>query len=334
MTDMTMTDETTEAPGDYLSHYLEPLRPLLADARTTDIYINRPGEVWRERLGGDIARLPMTTLDNDYLLRLVRQVAVYSHQGLSRAYPLLSASLPDGARIQIAMPPATQHHIAIAIRRHRAAALPLAAYVLEPARRRDGVPAATGDLAAYLADAVRQRRNIVISGGTSSGKTTLLNSLLGEIPVSERLITIEDAAELQPRHANRVQLIAARGGQGEANVTPNDLLEAALRMRPDRILLGELRGAEAYTFLRAINTGHPGSITTVHADSAEGALRQLAIMILQGAQNLDYANAYALVTSMIDIVVQIDRIDHRRCITEVLRPADQAGMSQMRHAQI
>ena len=317
---------TTDYPGDYLSHYLEPLRPLLADAETTDIYINRPGEIWRERLGGDIARLSLPVLDSDYLQRLARQVAVFSHQGLSRAHPLLSASLPDGARIQIVMPPATQTHIAMAIRRHRAAVMPLSAYSLESVRSRHSTPAPTGELAAYLADAVRQKRNIVISGGTSSGKTTLLNSLLAEIPLSERLITIEDAAELRPGHANRVQLIAARGGQGEANVTPNDLLEAALRMRPDRILLGELRGAEAYTFLRAINTGHPGSITTVHADSAEGALRQLAIMILQGAANLDYANAYVLVKSMVDIVVQIDRVDGRRCVSEVLALGDSIGL--------
>jgi type IV secretion system protein VirB11 len=311
-----------DGPSDYLGHYLEPLLPLLCDPDTTDIYINRPGEVWRERLGGDIACLSMPVLDADYLRRLARQVAVHSHQGLSRAHPLLSASLPDGARIQIVMPPATQAHIAMAIRRHRAAALPLSSYALEPPRRRERGPDAGGDLGAYLAGAVRQRRNIVISGGTSSGKTTLLNSLLAEIPLTERLITIEDAAELQPAHANRVQLIAVRGGQGEAQVTPNDLLEAALRMRPDRILLGELRGAEAYTFLRAINTGHPGSITTVHADSTEGALRQLAIMILQGAQNLDYANAYALVKSMIDIVVQIDRVDGRRCVSDVLSLSD------------
>jgi len=322
-----------DAAHDYLAHYLAPLQPLLADAETTDIYINRPGEIWRERLGGEIACLAMPVLDEDYLQRLARQVAVHSHQGLSRAHPLLSASLPDGARIQIVMPPATQHYIAMAIRRHRAAAMPLAAYGLEPSRRRAGIAAPEGELAAWLAEAVRQRRNIVISGGTSSGKTTLLNSLLAEIPQSERLITIEDAAELQPAHANRVQLIAARGGQGEADVTSNDLLQAALRMRPDRILLGELRGTEAYTFLRAINTGHPGSITTVHADSAEGALRQLAIMILQGAQNLDYTNAYGLVTSMIDIVVQIDRVDNRRCITEVL-PLGGAAMSQMQHDQI
>jgi type IV secretion system protein VirB11 len=311
----------TDAPGDYLSHYLTPLLPMLAQEDTTDIYINRPGEIWLERLDGDISCLRRPELDTGYLERLVRQVAVYSHQGLSRAHPLLSASLPDGARIQVAIPPATQAHIAIAIRRHRAMALPLSSYRHEATPRKAMASAPTGELAVLLGDAVRQRRNIVISGGTSSGKTTLLNSLLGEIPLSERLITIEDAPELQPRHPNSVRLIAARGGHGEAEVTPNDLLEAALRMRPDRILLGELRGAEAYTFLRAINTGHPGSITTIHADSADAALKQLAIMILQGAHNLDYANAYALATSMIDIVIQVNRIDGRRCISEVLYTA-------------
>lgn len=309
---------TPDEPGDYLSHYLQPLQPFLDDADATDLYINQPGEVWCERIGGVIERVALPVLDDEYMKHLARQVAVYANQGLSRAHPLLSASLPGGARIQIVMPPATQKHIAIAIRRHRTLAMPLASYTLETVLRPEPGPKPSRELAAYLTEAVRSKRNIVISGGTSSGKTTLLNSLLVEIPPSERLITIEDAIELQPIHANRVQLLAARGGQGEANVTPNDLLEAALRMRPDRILLGELRGAEAFTFLRAINTGHPGSITTVHADSAEGALRQLAIMVLQGASNLDYANAYALVRSMIDIVIQTERVNGRRCVSDII----------------
>jgi type IV secretion system protein VirB11 len=167
---------------------------------------------------------------------------------------------------------------------------------------------------------VRRRWNIVISGGTSSGKTTFLNSLIGEIPRVERLISIEDARELQMAHANCVHLVAARGGQGEAIVTHNDLLEAALRMRPDRILLGELRGGEAYAFLRAINTGHPGSMTTLHADSAEGALIQLAMTIIQGAPNLGYDNALQLVRSMVDVVVQVERRDGRRSITAISMP--------------
>jgi type IV secretion system protein VirB11 len=121
-------------------------------------------------------------------------------------------------------------------------------------------------------------------------------------------------------HANCVHLVAARGGQGEAIVTHNDLLEAALRMRPDRILLGELRGGEAYAFLRAINTGHPGSMTTLHADSAEGALIQLAMTIIQGAPNLGYDNALQLVRSMVDVVVQVERRDGRRSITAISMP--------------
>ncbi len=306
-----------ERPIDYLDHYLEPLSPLLADDEITDLFINRPGEVWIERLGGELSHCPAPVLDARHLQRLVRQVAAHANQGLSRTHPLLSATLPGGARIQVVLPPATPEHVAIAIRRHRAMALPLSAYFMdllaagvEPSPERD-------ELADFLSGVVRRRWNVVISGGTSSGKTTLLNSLINEIPRVERLISIEDARELRMAHPNCVHLVAARGGQGEAIVTPNDLLEAALRMRPDRILLGELRGAEAYTFLRAINTGHPGSMTTLHADSPDGALIQLATMIIQGAPNLGFDNALQLVRSMVDVVVQVERRGGRRPITAI-----------------
>ncbi len=308
----------TALPVDYLDHYLAPLQPFLADADVSDIFINQPCQVWVERLGGEIGRVGVPELDADHLDRFSRLVAAHSSQGLSRVHPLVSATLRGGARIQIVIPPAALGHVAIAIRCHRAMALPLSAYRLETGSREVGRLPETSDAAAFLAEAVRRRLNIVISGGTSSGKTTLLNSLLREIPLQERLITIEDAPELQPGHENTVRLIATRGGQGEAHVTPNDLLEAALRMRPDRILLGELRGVEAYTFLRAINTGHPGSMTTVHADSPEGALVQLTMMILQGAHNLDYENAYTLVSKMVDVVVQVDRHAGRRSITAIV----------------
>lgn len=306
------------APLDYLDYYLAPLQPFLADAGVSDIFINRPGEIWVERLGGEIGCVRVPELDSDHLHRFSRQVAAHSSQGLSRTYPLISATLRGGARIQIVIPPAALDHVAIAIRCHRAMALPLSAYQLDPGLREAGVAADVSGAATFLAHAVKRRLNIVISGGTSSGKTTLLNSLLREIPPNERLITIEDAPELQPGHENAVRLIATRGGRGEAQVTPNDLLEAALRMRPDRILLGELRGVEAYTFLRATNTGHPGSMTTIHADSPDGALSQLTMMILQGAQNLDYDNAYKLVSNMVDVVVQVARHAGRRSITAIV----------------
>jgi type IV secretion system protein VirB11 len=306
-----------DGPADYLDHYLEPLAPLLADDQITDLFINRPGELWIERLGGEVCLRSAPELDARRLHRLVRQVAAHAHQGLSRTHPLLSATLPGGARIQVVLPPATPEHVAIAIRRHRAMALPLSAYLMDPSPRADAPPTECDRLADYLSEAVRRRWNIVISGGTSSGKTTLLNSLVSEIPRSERLISIEDARELQMDQPNCVHLIAARGGQGEAIVTSNDLLEASLRMRPDRILLGELRGGEAYTFLRAINTGHPGSMTTLHADSPEGAVVQLAMMIVQGAPNLDFDNALQLVRGMVDVVVQVERRGGQRPITAI-----------------
>ena len=137
-----------------------------------------------------------------------------------------------------------------------------------------------------LAAAVRARKNIVVAGGTSTGKTTFLNALLREVPAEERLILIEDTPELFIRHANAVGLLAARGSLGEAQVNANDLLSASLRMRPDRIILGELRGEEAFAFLRAINTGHPGSMTTVHADSPERAIEQIVLLTLQAGTQL------------------------------------------------
>ena len=133
----------------------------------------------------------------------------------------------------------------------------------------------------FLTKAVQSHQNIVISGGTSTGKTTFLNALLQEIPLDERIITIEDTREVNAPHGNMLNLIAAKGDQGKALITIQDLLEATLRLRPDRIILGELRGKEAYTFLRAINTGHPGSICTLHADSPKGAIDQLSLMVLQ-----------------------------------------------------
>ena len=141
----------------------------------------------------------------------------------------------------------------------------------------------------FLRQAVRLRKNIIVSGGTSTGKTTFLNALVKEIPLGERLIMIEDTPEIRLEHPNAVGLVAARGTLGEARVNVEDLLQASLRMRPDRILLGELRGPEAYSFLRAVNSGHPGSITTVHADSPRAAVDQIALMVMQAGANLSRA---------------------------------------------
>jgi type IV secretion system protein VirB11 len=146
----------------------------------------------------------------------------------------------------------------------------------------------------------------------------LLNSLLQEIPAQERLILIEDTPELRISHANSVGLLAVKGDQGEALVKADDLLQAALRMRPDRIILGELRGAEAYTFLRAVNTGHPGSLTTIHADSPERAIEQLALIVLQTGTQLSRQDIVHYVRSTVDLVVQLERRDGKRIVSQMM----------------
>lgn len=307
----------------YLDSYLAPLARFLAREDVTDIYINRPEELWIETLMGGIERHEAPALTRAALLRLARQVAAFATQGINREHPLLAAHLPDGSRIQVALPPATRGEVAIAIRRHVAAGLTLDAYCemggeTVPLTRAGNEPAGAGsdlpegDTIAMLRQAVRDRRNILISGGTSSGKTTFLNALLREVPESERLILIEDTPELQLTHANAVGLLASRGVMGEAGVTAEDLLIAALRMRPDRIILGEIRGSEAMTFLRAINTGHPGSLSTIHADSPDRAIDQLALLALQGGSKLGWVEVCNYIRRSIALIVQLERVGKRR----------------------
>ena len=315
----------------YLGRYLAPLAFALDRDDATDIYINRPGELWLETLGGAIERHEVPTLEGALLARLARQVAALGHQGISREHPLLSASLPDGSRIQIVIPPATRGEIAVAIRKHVSADLTLDDYVTADAFRDirqagEAQSAAieqvralvdTGDVAAALREAVRGRLNILISGGTSSGKTTFLNALIREISPDERLILIEDTPEIRLDHANAVGLIAARSVLGEAAVTANDLVSASLRMRPDRIILGELRGPEAFAFLRAVNTGHPGSMTTIHADSVDRAFEQLALLVLEGGSTLQREDILAYVRTTVDVVLQLRRDAGGRRVSEV-----------------
>ena len=317
----------------YLRAYLAPLERVLARPDVTDIYVNRPGEIWAETLGGAVERHDAPDLDTATLERLARQIAAISHQGISREHPLLSASLPDGSRVQIVAPPATRGAMAIAIRKHISSDLALGDYVAAGAfantsRRLVAGKSETdlrlaemleaGDIAEMLATAVKARKNILVSGGTSTGKTTFLNALIREIPAEERLILIEDTPELHQHHHNLVGLLAARGSLGEARVGATDLLAASLRMRPDRIILGELRGEEAYTFLRAINTGHPGSMTSVHADSAERAIEQIVLLVLQAGTQLSRDDVRHYVRSTVDVYVQLARTGGQRRVAEVL----------------
>jgi type IV secretion system protein VirB11 len=316
--------------GVYLDTYLSALAPWLTRDDVTDLLINQPGEVWIETTGGMLTRIAAPQVTDVVLNRLARQIAAATHQGVNREQPLLSATLPDGGRVQIIGPPATRGGMAIAIRKHVIADLSvddlagrgLFAEAQAGARRtsRDDELAAllkSGDRTGFLKEAVRAKKTIVISGGTSTGKTTLLNALVREINTSERLMVIEDAPEIRLDHPNAVGLIAVRGDQGEAQVDADDLLRASLRMRPDRILLGELRGKEAFAFLRAVNSGHPGSLTTVHADTPEGAIDQIALLAMTSGLDLGWDKIQTYVRRVIDVIVQLERQNGKRRVSDI-----------------
>ena len=320
----------TDGPASYLDIYLGPLLSHLKRADVTDLYVNRPGEVWVETLGGAIEHHEAPEVTEAQLWRLARQVASVTHQGISREHPLLAARLPDGARIQVVAPPATRGPMALAVRRHVSADLTLSDYAQQGAfgstRGRESTDPAEAALTqlyetknwpAFLSGAVKARKTMLIVGGTSTGKTTFLNALLREIEPAERLILIEDTPELMLRHENAVGLVAVRGQLGEAHVTAEDLLVASLRMRPDRIILGELRGGEALTFLRAINTGHPGSLSTIHADSPQSALEQLTLLVLQSGGQMRREDVLAYVERVVDVIVQLERQGGQRRVAQV-----------------
>ena len=331
---MTRAAEMGAHDGVYLQSFLGPLAAWLARDDVTEILVNRPGELWIEVNGAPrMQRIEVPELTVTALTRLATQVARANHQGVSRAHPLLSGLLPGGERIQIIAPPATRQYLAIAIRKHVQVDLDLADYAASGAfadvRRADdgAVPAGdvmlraqldANDILGFFRNAVALRKNILVAGGTSTGKTTFLNALLKDIVPHERIITIEDTPEVSLDRPNAIGLIAVRGDNGEANVTTEELLQAALRMRPDRLLLGEMRGAEAFSFLRAINTGHPGSISTIHADSPRGAIEQVALLALQARANLTRSEIIGYAQSVIDIVVQLRRdASGRRIVSEI-----------------
>ena len=318
--------------GHYLTRYLRPLRPWLDEDGVSEISINEPGSVWIEAAGKPREMFEVPELTADLLEQLSRQIAAATDQIVNPEKPLLSAALPTGERVQVVAPPAAPNGFAFSIRKQVLRSMTLDDYAKQGAFETTRL-SRTAELSdevielkkllsknkvhEFLTKAVQSHQNIVISGGTSTGKTTFLNALLQEIPLDERIITIEDTREVNAPHGNMLNLIAAKGDQGKALITIQDLLEATLRLRPDRIILGELRGKEAYTFLRAINTGHPGSICTLHADSPKGAIDQLSLMVLQANLGLSRDEIKDYVESMIDIVIQLKREGSRRYISAI-----------------
>jgi type IV secretion system protein VirB11 len=317
-----------------LDHYSRPLRALLDDSSVTELCLQQPGEVLLER-GAGWSRLAAPWATGGWARHFARLLATATEQRVNAETPLLSAALPSGERVQVVLPPATwRERVVIAIRRPSAEIWSLEELarqgIFGSCRAVDARPRASGahlaasyhagDWRTFLADAVRTRLNILVAGATGSGKTTLTKALIDEIPSEERLISIEDAAELTFRHhANSVRLFYSKDDQGRARVTPKQLLEASLRLRPDRILLAELRGEEAYYFLRNVSSGHPGSITSIHAGSASLAFEQLALLVKESppGREMALADTHRLLRAVVDVVVHCVREGATRRVSEI-----------------
>ena len=315
-----------------LETYLKPLYLVFNEEGVNEISINGPLEAWIEKRG-EIRKENMPQLDFEYLKSLALLVAQSTEQKISEETPLLSGTLPNGFRIQIVVPPACEvGSIGISIRKPSSMNLDLDAYeklgAFDNTATQNTIDKSNEVLSIYLKEknikefckhAVVYKKNIIVSGGTSTGKTTFTNAMLQEIPTSERLITCEDAREIVlVNHPNRLHLLASKGGQGRANVTTQDLIEACLRLRPDRIIVGELRGVEAFSFLRAINTGHPGSISTLHADAPMMAIEQLKLMVMQAGLGLPPDQIKEYIMQVVDIIIQLKRGEKgKRYVSEI-----------------
>lgn len=324
-----------------LETYLTPLKAIFAEEGVAEISINTPKEAWIEKRG-DMFRIDLPEFDFEHLKGLARLVAQSTEQKVSEETPLLSATLPNGFRIQIVFPPACESgKVVMSIRKGSTLNWNLDDYEKMGAFSHTSTEELEDPHSAelckmldenrikdFLIHAVRWKKNIIISGGTSTGKTTFTNACLKAIPPEERLITAEDAREvILDQHPNKVHLIASKGGQGRAQVTTQDLIEACLRLRPDRIIVGELRGKEAFSFLRAINTGHPGSISTLHADTPAMAMEQLKLMVMQAGLGMPPAEVKDYIRQVVDVVIQLKRTGKVRHISEIYFKGRKTGVS-------
>jgi len=277
-----------------------PLESLLADPEVSEVMVNADGRVWVERRGC-LGRAQVSFRDGDHVLDIISRMLGATGRRLDLSQPYVDARLPDGSRLNAVIPPVAVGGPVLTVRRFGAA-------LSEPA---DLVRLGTlpGAWLGALRQAVEGRLNVVVSGGASSGKTTFLNVMAAYIsPERERVITIEDAAELRLGEGNLVRLECRPPNiEGKGEVDQRQLVRNALRMRPDRIIVGECRGAEAFDMLQAMNTGHPGSMTTVHANSPADALRRLEIMVLMAGEGLPYEAVRDHIASAVDLVVHLAR---------------------------
>lgn len=271
---------------------LGPIQALLDDPEVTDVLVNGPGPVWVERRG--CTERTDTLVDRRQILVAVERLVGPLGLRADRSHPIVDARLSDGTRVTVVLDPLAVDGPVMAVRRHRSAVVPLAAMA--------------GPFLAALERRVRERANLVVFGPTGSGKTTLLNALAGLLPRAERVVTIEDVAELRLPGEHVVRLEARPGSvEGAGRVAIRDLVRAALRLRPDRLVVGEVRGAEALDMVWALSTGHRGSMSTVHASSAEDALRRLETLALAAGEGLSPAAVRPQVESAVDVLVGVRR---------------------------
>ena len=303
------SDERRRIVGAALAqaHGRGPLEPLLSDASVTEILVNAGREVWVERRGG-LERVE--DLADGVAELLIERIVAPLGLRIDRSSPIVEARLADGSRVHAVIRPVAVDGACLAIRRFSAGGIPLPEL-------------APPDVVELLVDLVAARANMVVSGATSSGKTTFLNALLGHVPPGERIVTIEDAAELRVATPHVVRLEARPSSvEGVGEVTVRTLVRAALRLRPDRLVVGEVRGAEALDMVMALNTGHDGSLTTCHSNSPEDTLHRIEAMVLMGAPAWPPSTVRDHVRRSIDVIVHLGRgRDGRRTVTEVVEVA-------------
>ena len=289
---------------------LGPIEPLLQDDSIADILINGPYQVYVERRG-ELEITPVRFRDNDHLLRIINRIVATVGRRIDESQPMVDARLPDGSRVNAAIGPVTLDGACVSIRKFSKKPYDLDRLV--------GVGAMPACVAEFLRGAVRSRVSTVISGGTGSGKTTLLNALSAGISHKERLITIEDAAELQLQQPHVVRMETRPPNiEGKGEIRQRELVKNALRMRPDRVILGEVRGEEAFDMLQAMNTGHEGSMATIHANNPREAVTRLEQMVAMSSMRLPAEAVRGQIASAVHMIVQVMRLsDGKRRLMSV-----------------
>ncbi len=288
-----------------------PITELLEDDRITEIMVNGPNQIYVEVDGKVVLEDSVSFINEKHIIRTIQRIVQPLGRTIDAANPMVDARLRDGSRLNAIIPPLSLTGPVLTIRKF--------AKNLESIEDLLMKGALTNDMATFLEACVRSKLNILISGGTGTGKTTLLNILSGFIGSDERIITIEDAAELRLKQSHVISLeTRLTNYEGEGEVTIRDLVRNSLRMRPDRIIVGEVRGKEAFDMMQAMNTGHEGSITTLHANGPVDALNRLETMILMNEMSIPVSAVRGYIENAIDIIIQIDRLsDGRRKITNI-----------------